>query len=298
MAQFSDRLKEAVDDDLPPEELLSTAAGLQRLAGRIRDAQEELEAQQPDLANLVIEIEEISATSEDAWSFDLVEVEKRRDRLQEIQRQLADYREDKGRLDTEIKSAQGQVSVGELDGEIERIDDELNEIARQRDRLMMLASLLREADRRFREEHQPDVLKRASEYLRTITGGRYKTLTTMTDEDGSGSDHLAVITEDGDPHYVDLPLSGGTLDQVFLAFRLAVIDHLDEGHEALPLLLDETFINWDDTRLQMSGDILKKIADRRQVFFFTCHPWLANRLSDLTGASILNLSGEDPDDCS
>jgi len=290
LSQFLARLKEAIDDDLPPQDLLSVATELQRLARRVRDAQEELEGQHPDLMDLVTEIEQIEAASEDAWSFDAVEVEKRRDRLQEVQRELEERREEKGRLETEIESAREQVSVGELDGEIARIEEEMDETARHRDRLMLLACLLRQADRRFREEHQPDVLKRAGDYLRTITGGRYKTLTTMTGEDGT--DRLVVISQSGEPYRVEFPLSGGTLDQIFLSFRLAVIDHLDEGHEMLPLLLDEALINWDDTRLQRSGDILKQIADRRQVFFFTCHPWLAKRLADITGAPACELSTE------
>ena len=290
LSQFLVRLNEAVGEGLPPEELMSAATELQRLAGRVRDAQEELEGQHPDLANLVIEIEQLEAASEDPWSFDAVEVERRRDRLQEVQRELEERREEKGRLKTEIELARGQVSVGELDGEIARIEEEMDDVARHRDRLMLLACLLREADRRFREEHQPDVLKRSSDYLRTITGGRYKTLTTMTGEDGT--DRLVVISQSGEPYPVESPLSGGTLDQIFLSFRLAVIDHLDEGHEMLPLLLDEALINWDDSRLERSGDILKQVAERRQVFLFTCHPWLARRLVDVTGAPVCELSTE------
>jgi len=57
----------------------------------------------------------------------------------------------------------------------------------------------------------------------------------------------------------------------------------------LPLLLDEALINWDDTRLQRSGDILKEAAQRRQIFLFTCHSWLARRLADVTSASICEL---------
>ncbi len=60
----------------------------------------------------------------------------------------------------------------------------------------------------------------------------------------------------------------------------------------LPLLLDEALINWDDTRLQRSCDILKQVAERRQVFLFTCHPWLAKRLSDVTGAPVCELPAE------
>jgi len=158
LSQFLVRVKEAVGDNLPPEELLSAATDLQRLAGRVRDAQEELEGQHPDLVDLVTEIQQLEAASEDAWPFDAVEVEKRRDRLQEVQRELEERREEKGRLKTEIESSMGQVSVGEIDGEIARIEEEMDEVASHRDRLMLLACLLREADRRFREEHQPDVL--------------------------------------------------------------------------------------------------------------------------------------------
>jgi uncharacterized protein YhaN len=88
---------------------------------------------------------------------------------------------------------------------------------------------------------------------------------------------------------VEPPLSGGTLDQIFLSFRLAVMDHLDENHETLPLLLDEALINCDEARLQKSGEILKKTAERRQVFLFTCHPWLAERFADIARVSICEL---------
>jgi len=130
--QYLVRLKEAAGEDLPPQELLSAAMELQRLARRVRDAQEELEGQHPDLMDLVTEIEQLERASEDAWSFDAIEVEKRRDRLQEVQQELEERREEKGRLETEIESARGQVSVGELDGEIARIEEEMDETARQR----------------------------------------------------------------------------------------------------------------------------------------------------------------------
>lgn len=283
-------LKEAIGEDLQPEELLSPATELQHLAGRIRHTQEELEGKHPDLPALVTEIEQIEAGSDDAWSFDPIKVEKRRDRLPEVQKELEEYREEKGRLDTEIEASRGQVSVGELDGEVARIEEEMDEAARHCDRLMILTCLLREADRRFRENHQPDVLKRATDYLETITGGRYKKIAIMIGEDGT--DRLVVIPQSGESYPVESPLSGGTLDQIFLSFRLAVIDHLDEGHETLPLLLDEALINWDDTRLQRSGDILKQAADRRQIFLFTCHQWLASNLAAVTGAAVMKLEAE------
>jgi len=287
LKRFLDRLKNAVGEDMPPEDLLNAAAELQHLAGRIRDAEEELEDRHPDLADLESEIGRIETASEDAWSFDPVEVQEKRNRLEEVQQKLEECREEKGRLESEIESEKGQISVGELDGKIEMLEEEMEETARERDRLMMLACLLREADRRFRRKHQPDVLKRAGDYLRTITHGRYTTLTTMPADDGN--DRLVVMTDKDEVYTVEPPLSGGTLDQIYLSFRLAVIDHLDENHETLPLLLDEAFINCDEARLHTSGEILKKTAERRQVFLFTCHPWLAERFTDIAEASTCEL---------
>ena len=43
-----------------------------------------------------------------------------------------------------------------------------------------MAQLLRAADRRFRDEHQPDILRRAGHHLSALTAGRYHRL--MVDE--------------------------------------------------------------------------------------------------------------------
>ena len=250
-------------------------------------AQQGLELEHPDLSTLISEIGELEQAPQDACLLDVMEVEKRRDRLQEVEHELGDLREEKGRLETEVDAAHGQISVGELDGQIERIQEQMDDASCERDRLVLMSRLLREADRRFREKHQPDVLKRASRYLETATGGRYSSLLTMADVDGR--ERLAVMTKSGEHRWVEPPLSGGTLDQVLLCFRLAVIDHLDEGREVLPLLLDEAMINWDDKRLERCGDILQEVTERRQVFLFTCHQWVADKLHLVTDAPVLEL---------
>jgi uncharacterized protein YhaN len=287
LERFMELLKDAVSQDLPVEDLIRIASDLQRVAGQIRNAREELEKEHPDLPELIREIEDIERGADEAWSFDPVEIERRRARRGEVEKALGDLRKESGRLEGEIESARGSVSAGELDGRVEEIRDEMEDVCRRHDRLALLAGILREADRLFREEHQPDVLRRAGDYLCRITAGRYRALISMADEDGT--ERLAVTTGEDDTHWVAPPLSGGTLDQIYLSFRLAVTDHLDQGHEALPLLLDEALINWDDRRLERSGEILKQMESRRQVFFFTCHRWMAERLAEVTGVEALEL---------
>lgn len=62
-------------------------------------------------------------------------------------------------------------------------------------------------------------------------------------------------------------LSAGTIDQVYLALRIAVADLL-LGKEEIPLLLDDSFALYDDSRVRAA---LSMIAQRKQIILFTCH---------------------------
>ncbi len=288
--EFLRRVVEATAEDLPPDEALKRAVELQRILRKIQNAEEQLEMDHPDLAELQEEIHHLEEGNVDTSVLDEEEVEKsriRRDELQGEDGELQRLREEGIGLQNEIENARGDVSVGELDGKIESIEEEIEDVCTQHDHLVLLGSVLREADRRFREKHQPDVLKRASEYLNTITSGRYTRIITLEDEDEE--ERWAVINKSGEDRPIAFPLSGGTLDQIYLAFRLAVIDHLDEGYEHLPLVLDEVLINWDDQRFETGVQILSSIAQKRQVFLFTCHDWIVKRIQDSTGASVINL---------
>jgi uncharacterized protein YhaN len=150
----------------------------------------------------------------------------------------------------------------------------------------VLARVLREADRRFRQEHQPDLLRRAGSYLEHLTGGRYERL--IVDEtDGNHLFHLVGPTLPA-PVPLAPPISTGTLEQAYLSLRLAIVDHLDRGGERLPLFIDEIFVNWDGERRARGLEVLAGIANTRQVFVFTCHPRVAAELSE-RGGHVLEL---------
>ena len=74
-------------------------------------------------------------------------------------------------------------------------------------------------------------------------------------------------------------LSTGTIEQLYLALRISMIDDLSK--EILPLFLDETFAYYDDERLQNILMFLVKEAQRRQIFIFTCSNREVNILKQL-----------------
>jgi DNA repair exonuclease SbcCD ATPase subunit len=164
-----------------------------------------------------------------------------------------------------------------VDSEIASLKEAEAALVRERDRKWVLAKLLREADRRFREEHQPDLLRRAGSYLAHLTGGRYHRLVAEEAPD----EHLFHVVGPALPGPIPLasPVSTGTLEQAYLGLRLAIVDHLDRSGERLPLFVDEVFVNWDGARRTRGLEVLVEMSEVRQVFVFTCHPGVAEELA-------------------
>ncbi|MEF8792802.1 AAA family ATPase [Thiohalorhabdus sp.] len=213
-------------------------------------------------------------------------LDRAKEELEALDNESEDLGNKQGRLDEALEQGRGVQDVGLIQGRIEETEAAMAAAERAHDRLRMAECLIREADRRFREAHQPDVLRRASGYLDRVTGGRYSQLD--LDEDVLRvRDHAATLREVSDN---SAQLSRGTRDQVFLALRLAVADHLDAGHERLPLLLDEVFVNWDPARQEAGVAGLRDMAGDRQVLLFTCHPEIGQRMARLLGTDAIDLA--------
>ena len=62
--------------------------------------------------------------------------------------------------------------------------------------------------------------------------------------------------------------SGGTVELMYLALRLAMCRRLLP--ESAPLVLDDTLVNFDDTRAAAALRLLHHEAENRQILLFTC----------------------------
>jgi uncharacterized protein YhaN len=83
-------------------------------------------------------------------------------------------------------------------------------------------------------------------------------------------------------------LSKGTVDQIFFALRLAMIQCIGETGETIPMLLDDPFPNYDDDRLLRSMKLLAAIGQTNQVLLFTCRDDVV-RAAETVQAPILRL---------
>jgi uncharacterized protein YhaN len=63
--------------------------------------------------------------------------------------------------------------------------------------------------------------------------------------------------------------SRGTKELYSLAIRLSLSDALYEG-ELPPVILDDPFTSFDDPHTEKALSLVKKLAEDRQILYFTC----------------------------
>ncbi|KPK45796.1 MAG: hypothetical protein AMJ77_06850 [Dehalococcoidia bacterium SM23_28_2] len=124
-----------------------------------------------------------------------------------------------------------------------------------------------------------DVLQtQIQENFRVFTNGKYKQVRL-----GEGSlDFLVYSDEKGDWARPD-ELSGGAIDEFYLACRLALV-RLVFGERQPPLILDDPFANFDQPRLAGTLDFLAGLSKEQQVIVFTlgdAFDAIADRVIDL-----------------
>lgn len=68
-------------------------------------------------------------------------------------------------------------------------------------------------------------------------------------------------------------LSKGVRDQISLIVRVAISEHLSAHIGKLPLVFDEPFAHWDDTRFVEGVRFLAGLASSHQVILLSCHQW-------------------------
>ena len=104
--------------------------------------------------------------------------------------------------------------------------------------------------------------KTASELISGITGGIYDSM--------SVDESLNVFMNTRTRLLPVEQVSSGTMDQIYLALRLAAAKLIQPEGDYMPLIFDDSFVLYDEDRLHTALKWLKK-AYPGQIIIFTCH---------------------------
>ena len=140
--------------------------------------------------------------------------------------------------------------------------------AEQYVRLKLAAKILRDEIERYRQENQGPMVKRASECFALLTCGSFVGLSVNLNE--KGDPVLVGIRKDESQINVE-GMSSGTLDQLFLALRIASLEKYIENSEPMPFIVDDILVDFDDERSEAALNALAQLAKKTQVILFTHH---------------------------
>lgn len=139
--------------------------------------------------------------------------------------------------------------------ENDRIHDEIVAIDLAQETMADLSSSIRDSFGLY-------LNKEASQYITGITGGIYDSM--------SIDENLNVFLNTKAKLVPLENVSSGTMDQVYLALRLAAAKLLQGSGSGFPLIFDDSFTQYDDERLKTALEWLAS-AYGGQIIIFTCH---------------------------
>ncbi len=159
-----------------------------------------------------------------------------------------------GRMDALGSEQAIRLELQRMESRIARLTDTYNALDRA---LGALDAATSELQRRF----APRISKEAQSLFSQLTGGRYERLTLGSDLSvNAGTKEEAVLRS-------AMWRSEGTIDQLYLALRLAVAKELTPD---APMVLDDALVRFDDVRHAAAMELLRQEAENKQILIFTC----------------------------
>ncbi|MDD5697006.1 MAG: AAA family ATPase [Victivallaceae bacterium] len=187
------------------------------------------------------------------------------ERKNDLQRQLDELNRRQGELNNEKKQLVSADELAMLHNEHERCIEQLRNHALRWAEYKTAELLIDRAVNQYERERQPEVISRAAEIFRELTGGRYASIRKPAE-----TDELLLAEADGAIRRV-IELSRGTREQLYLAMRLGLIGQYEAQSESLPLIFDDVLVNFDRRRLEAALETVFGFARDRQLIVLTCH---------------------------
>jgi uncharacterized protein YhaN len=205
----------------------------------------------------------LTAADPDALAASTAELEKARAEYEAARTHM-------GRLEERISTLSRSEERSRARTRQASIVAEVDEAAEKWAILTLCQTLLEETRKVYESDRQPEVLRLASECFERMSGGRWRRVIAPL-----GSDGLEVESAAGNrisPEY----LSRGTAEQLYLSMRMALVGEYSNHVEALPVIFDDIFVNFDPARTRNAIEAVRDLARTHQVLLFTCHPHLVD----------------------
>jgi uncharacterized protein YhaN len=182
--------------------------------------------------------------------------------------------ETKGEERNELSKMDGSAKAAELAEDVQIQIGGLENDIEQFARLKIASKVLNQAIERYRDKSQGPILNRASALFQQITGGSFEGVRAEFDDNGNPM-LVGVRANGGDIVSVDA-MSDGAADQLYLSLRLSGLEEYLDKNEAIPFIVDDILIKFDDARAAATLKVLAELSAKTQIIFFTHHRHLVD----------------------
>ena len=160
---------------------------------------------------------------------------------------------------------------------------EQEKLTKEYNALVLGLDTLKDAGEEISHRITPRLSTRTAEIFSKLTASRYDSI--LLDRELK-----AAARPEGDSIPRDTAfLSTGTVDQLYLAVRLAICELALPASTACPVILDDALVNFDDERCEKALELLHDLANDRQVVLFTCHGREAELMKSVPNVRIINI---------
>ncbi len=247
-----------------PEKQIDYEPALNELRNRFFELQKKkavLDAKKQELSILLenLDIESLTEKS-------LGAIKPERDRAI-VERELRFYTQQKEQLvnrnrKDELDCTAYEAKIGDiatLVGKKNSLDERISELYIKHKAYETAMEFIEKSADHMKSMIAPRIGKRANEYFKIATDGKYDSFEVDTSLSMSFGEDFRRSCE---------YLSAGTRDSAYLSLRLALADILFSGN-GVPIMLDDAFVRMDDTRLGFMMNALSEAANKHQIIILT-----------------------------
>jgi len=180
--------------------------------------------------------------------------------IENAEREKNTYILEEHKLQIEDESLNDNLTnLSEVEEELILRKEKLDKVVEKEETIQLAISKLKEAYTELKDEVIPDIEKDIKYTISRTTNGKYSNV--------KYNDYNGLVTENEWGQIVTVDkLSAGTIDQMYLGFRLAIADK----YHKVPIIFDEAFVFCDDTRLENILKTLSEMSEDRQIIILSC----------------------------
>lgn len=175
-------------------------------------------------------------------------------------------------------------TLANLEEELQNSKDIKKDLDFLHNSILLAKQGLDEAYTEMKNSITPEFTKNLCEIISVISNNKYNNII-FNDEQG-------LIAETDNGNYVECErLSIGTIDQMYLSLRLAVLKEI--SNDNIPIIFDDTFVYYDNERLENILKFLNSHFNNYQILLFSCTDREISLFDKLNiNYNLINLEGE------